>query len=198
VFQWVARAIAGFFKSRAFLVAENLCLRQQLLVHQRRHPRPRPRDADRRFWILASRSFCGWRGTLLVVKPETVLGWHRKGWKVYWRWKSRALENGGRRQIRYELRLLIRRMASENILWGQRRIQAELTRLGFKVSARTVAKYCACRTTEDHRPAGDAFSNGTLLRSGPVTSSASRLYGSRPSMASSWSATPVAKYCMSR
>jgi putative transposase len=137
----VAKAIAGVFRSRAALVAENLCLRQQLLVYQRRRPRPRLRDADRRFWILASRWFWGWRGTLLIAKPETVLGWHRKGWRAYWRWKSRAPAKGGRNPIRDELKLLIRRMASENILWGQRRIQAELTRLGFKVSTRTVAKY---------------------------------------------------------
>lgn len=139
--RWVARALAGFLMSRASLVAENLCLRQQLLVHQRRHARPRLRDADRRFWILASRWFWGWRGALLIVKPETVLGLHRKGWKAYWRWRSRAPANGGRRPIRDELRMLIRRMASENVLWGQRRVQAELARLGFKVSARTVAKY---------------------------------------------------------
>ncbi len=141
MFTWVARAIAGFFASRASLVAENLCLRHQLIVYQRRHPRPRLRDTDRRFWILASRWFSGWRGTLLIVRPETVLGWHRKGWKAYWRWRSRAPVNSGRPQIRDELKLLIRRMATENILWGQRRIQAELTRLGFKVSARSVAKY---------------------------------------------------------
>jgi putative transposase len=141
VFQWVARAIGGFFRSRASLVAENLCLRQQLLVLQRRHPRPRLTDADRRFWILASRWFWGWGGTLLIVKPKTVLGWHRKGWRAYWRWRSRAPTNSGWQPIRGELRLLIRRMASENFLWGQRRIQAELARLGFKVSARTVAKY---------------------------------------------------------
>jgi hypothetical protein len=79
----VARAIAACFKSRASLVAENLCLRHQLLVLQRRHPRPRLTDADRRFWILASRWFTGWRWTLLVVKPETALGWHRKGWRAY-------------------------------------------------------------------------------------------------------------------
>ena len=127
--------------SKTSLVAENLCLRQQLLVLQRRHPRPRLRDADRRFWILACRWFSGWRRSLLIVKPETVLGWHRKGWKSYWRWRSRAPGNNGRHPIRGELRLLIRRMTSENTLWGQRRIQAELARLGYKVSARTVAKY---------------------------------------------------------
>ena len=141
VFQWVGWAIKDFIMSRASLVAENLCLRQQLLVLQRRHPRPRLRDADRRFWILACRWFSGWRRSLLIVKPETVLGWHRKGWKSYWRWRSRAPGNNGRHPIRDELRLLIRRMTSENALWGQRRIQAELARLGYKVSARTVAKY---------------------------------------------------------
>ena len=140
---WLAMAIAGVFKSKAALVAENLCLRQQLLVYQRRRPRPRLRDADRRFWILARRWFSGWCGTLLVARPETALGWHRKRWKAYWRWKSRVPAKGGRSPIRDELKLLIRRMASENILWGQRRIQAELTRLGFKVSARTVA--CALK-----------------------------------------------------
>src|SRR5258705_436681 len=100
-------AIAGVFKSRATLIAENLCLRQQLLVYQRRRPRPRLRDADRRFWILARRWFSGWRGTLLVARPETVLGWHRKGWKAYWRWKSERAGEGrskpdpGRAQIAY-------------------------------------------------------------------------------------------------
>ena len=132
-------------KSRASLVAENLCLRQQLVVLQRRHPRPRLTDADRRFWILARCWFRGWRQTLLIVKPESVIAWHRKGWKACWRWRSRAPANSGRRPIRDELRLLIRRMASENVLWGQRRIQAELGRLGFKVSARTVAKYMRVR-----------------------------------------------------
>jgi hypothetical protein len=73
VFRWGARALAEFFESRASLVAGNLCLRQQLLILQRRHPRPRLTDADRRFWILASRWFCGWRGTLLIVRPATVL-----------------------------------------------------------------------------------------------------------------------------
>jgi len=115
VYQWVARAIAGFFGSKASLVAENLCLRQQLLVLQRRHPRPRLTDTDRRFWILASRWFCGWRGTLLIVRPDTVIGWHRKGGRAYWRWRSRAPANSGRRPIREEVRLLIRHLASENI-----------------------------------------------------------------------------------
>src|SRR5713226_1811004 len=118
---------------------ENVCLRQQLLVLRRRQPRPRIRDADRRFWVLACRWFTAWRRSLLIVKPETVLRWHRLGWKAYWRGLSRR--RAGRRPIALDLRALIRRMAMENRLWGQRRIQAELARLGFRVSARSVAKY---------------------------------------------------------
>ena len=146
---WRERSQASLGREPPWL-RRTYALRQQLLVLQRRRPRPRLTDADRRFWILASRWFRGWRGTLLIVKPETVLGWHRKGWKAYWRWRSRAPAHSGRRPIRDELRLLIRRMASENVLWGQRRIQAELARLGFKVSARTVAKYM--RLPHDREP----------------------------------------------
>jgi transposase InsO family protein len=116
-------------------------------------------DADRRFWILVRRWFWGWRETLLIVKPETVIGWHRKGWRAYWRWRSRAAGNSGRRPICDELRLLIRRMASENILWGQRRIQAELATLGFKVSARTVAKYMRIRHGRGPSPGWRTFLN---------------------------------------
>jgi len=137
----VVRAFAALFMRRASLVAENLCLRQQLLVLQRGRRRPRLNNADRRFWILASRWIPDWWSSLLIVKPETVLGWHRKGWRAYWRWRSSPRGKCGRRRIALELRALIRRMASENQLWGQRRIQAELARLGFNVSARTVAKY---------------------------------------------------------
>ena len=139
--RWVGRAIAAWFTTRADLIAENLCLRQQLVVLQRRRPRPRLRDADRRFWILACRWVPRWRQGLLVVQPATVLGWHRRGWTAYWRWRSRRRTAGGRPRIGGELRALIRRMTLENPLWGQRRVQAELTRLGFSVSARTVATY---------------------------------------------------------
>jgi putative transposase len=83
---------------------------------------------------------------LLIVKPETVLGWQRAGWRAYWRWRSCRQARGGRPTIRGELQALIGCMAAENRLWGQRRIQAELARLGFQVSARTVAKYMrGCR-----------------------------------------------------
>ncbi len=138
---WVVRAVATIFRSKASLVAENLCLRQQLLVLQRRHRRPQLEDKDRRFWILASQWWPQWRKSLLIVTPGTVLGWHRKGWKAYWRWRSRPQRRLGRRPIPPKLTALIRRMATENVLWGQKRIQAELERLGFTVSARTIAKY---------------------------------------------------------
>jgi transposase InsO family protein len=138
---WAGRAIAAWFTSRADLIAENLCLRQQLIVLQRRTPRPRLRAGDRRFWILACRWVSRWRESLLVVQPATVLGWHRRGWTAYWRWRSRRRRGGGRPRVAGELRALIRRMASENPLWGHRRVQAELARLGFTVSARTVATY---------------------------------------------------------
>ncbi len=139
--RYLAYAFRAIFKSRARLVAENLCLRQQLVVLKRRQIRPRLRDADRRFWILARQWFSGWRASLIVVRPDTVVSWHRKGWKAYWRWRSHRPSGTGRRKIKPELREFIRRMARENPLWGQRRIQAELASLGFSVCARTVAKY---------------------------------------------------------
>ena len=110
-------AIAAIFGPKALLIVENLCLRQQLVVLQRRHPRPRLSDADRRFWILASRWFSDWRHPLLIVKPETVLGWQRAGWRAYWRWRSSHETRGGRPAISVELRALIARMAAENRLW---------------------------------------------------------------------------------
>ena len=139
--QWFGWGIAACFRSKASLVAENLCLRQQLLVLHRRQARGRLRDADRRFWIVACRWFASWRHSLLIVKPEAVLRWHRRGWKAYWRWRSKGTGLRGRRPIAPKLQVLIQRMAAENHLWGQRRIQAKLIRLGFNVSARTVAKY---------------------------------------------------------
>ncbi len=134
-------AFTAIFKSKARLAAENLCLRQQLVVFKRQQARPRLHDADRRFWVLVCRWFSDWSNCLIVVKPDTVIRWHRKGWKAYWRWRSTRSKKSGRKKTDPELRALIRRMARENPLWGQRRIQAELARIGFKVCARTVARY---------------------------------------------------------
>jgi len=137
----LAYAFTAIFKSKARLAAENLCLRQQLIVFRRRQLRPQICDTDRRFWILACNWFSGWKQSLIVVKPDTVIRWHRRGWKAYWRWRSAHSKKPGRKRIDPELRALIGRMARENPLWGQRRIQAELARLGFRVCARTVARY---------------------------------------------------------
>ncbi len=116
--RWVGWGIAAGFRARASLVAENICLRQQLLVLRRRQPRPRIRDVDRRFWVLACRRFTGWRRSLLIVEPVTVLRWHRRGWRAYWRWRSRRGSKAGRPPIPPELRDLIRRMATERIVCG--------------------------------------------------------------------------------
>jgi hypothetical protein len=118
--------IATIFRPKALLIAENLCLRQQLVALQRRHPRPRLSNADRRFWILASRWFGGWRNLLLIVKPKTVPGGQRLGWRAHWTWRSSCRTSGGRPAIPAELQALIERMAAENRLGGQKRIQAEL------------------------------------------------------------------------
>ncbi len=134
-------AVRAWFRSKAAPMAENLCLRQQLVVLKRRQPRPKLRDADRRFWIGACRWLPRWQDALIVVQRQTVLRWHRQGWKAYWRWRSRRWRGRGRPRIPREVRALIRRITSENSLWGQRRIQAELARLGFRVCARAVAKY---------------------------------------------------------
>ena len=134
-------AFTAIFKSKARLAAENLCLRQQPVVFKRQRARPRLHDADRRFWVLVCRWFSDWSNCLIVVKPDTVIRWHRKGWKANWRWQSTRSKKSGRNKTDPELRALNRRMARENPLWGQRRIQAELARIGFKVCARTVARY---------------------------------------------------------
>ena len=141
MFRFLLWAILAALKPKALLVAENLCLRQQLLVLQRRPARPYLKTVDRFFWVLATRWPGSWRNLLLVVKPKTVLKWHQRGWRLYWPWRSRMRPRTGRRPIPQHLQVLIRRMAVENRLWGQKRIQAELARLGFTVSARTVAKY---------------------------------------------------------
>ena len=131
-------------KSKALPIAENLCLRQRLLVLQRRRPQMRLRNADRHFCICASRWFAGRRNSLLIEEPETVLRWHRRRWRAYWSWRSRRQQRRtGTRPISQELQALVQQMAAENRLWGQRR--AELARLGFRASARTVAEYIGPR-----------------------------------------------------
>ena len=122
------------------LVLENLALRQQLAVYQRRRARPRLRDNDRRFWSLLAWIWPGWRLPLLFVQPETVIRWHRTAWRRYWSWRSRT-HGPGRPRIGPTLRELIQRLARENPRWGAVRIVGELRALGYDVSARTVSRY---------------------------------------------------------
>ena len=106
--------LRAFVLPRAALAAENLALRQQLGVLQRSVKRARLRRRDRILWVWLSRLWSDWRSSLLVVKPETVIRWHREGFKLYWRWKSRS--KPGRPTIDTEVRQLIRRMSLENPL----------------------------------------------------------------------------------
>ena len=132
--------LRGLLVRRLVLVTENLALRQQLLVLHRSSNRPRLRHRDRLFWMALSQLWRNWRSILVIVKPETVIKWHRQGFKYYWRWKSKS-GHVGRPRIDQEIRGLIRRMSFENPTWGVPRIQAELHLLGYEVADSTVAKY---------------------------------------------------------
>ncbi len=129
----------SLFFSRISLATEILVLRQQLLVLNRTVKRPNLRPRDRLFWVCLSRLWKDWRDALIIVKPDTVIKWHREGFRLYWRWKSKAPI--GRPTIDKEIRESIRRISSENPLWGAPRIQAELRLLGLDVTEKTVAKY---------------------------------------------------------
>src|SRR6478672_10863995 len=129
--------VADLFKSRSRLEAENLLLRHQLTIALRQaSPRLRLRGGDRTLLIWMTRLWPSLLGAVQVVRPETVLRWHRAGFKMFWRWKSR--HRAGRPRIDRGLRDLIRRMSSENPLWGASRIHGELLMLGFEVAQSTV------------------------------------------------------------
>ena len=125
---------------RASLAAENLVLRQQVIVLRRSIRRPKLRNHDRVFWIVLSRIWNDWRSSLHMLQPDTVVRWQREGFKRYWRWQSRS-KKPGRPRIDAEIRQLIRQMSQENPLWGAPRILSELQLLGYSVAERTVAKY---------------------------------------------------------
>jgi hypothetical protein len=125
---------------KVHLIIENLALRQQLSVLHQSVKRPKLRNRDRIFWVWLSRRWPNWRSALIIVQPETVVRWHRSGFRLYWRWKSRA-RKPGRPPIEREIRELIRRMSRENPTWGAPRILSELLLLGYDVAEATVAKY---------------------------------------------------------
>ena len=116
--------LKAFLVERTFLAAENMALRQQLGVLRRSINRPRLRKRDRVLWSWLSRLWTGWRSALLIVQPETVIKWHRQGFRLYWRWKSR--KRPGRPMVDREVQVLIRRMSRENPTWGAPRLLLSL------------------------------------------------------------------------
>src|ERR1700693_6186777 len=129
------------FRSRRNLLLENLALRQQLTVLKRKHPKPKLRMLDILFWVVARRVWSGWKQSLIVVTPETVVRWHRAGFRFYWRLISRARKPAGRRRLSKEVRVWICGMLVENPTWGAPRIHGELLMLGFDVSERTISRW---------------------------------------------------------
>ncbi len=128
------------FKSRRQLALENLALRQQLAMLKPSVKRPRVLPIDRLFWVLFSKYVDGWRAMLHALHPDTVVRWHREGFRRYWRWKSWR-RCSGRPSIDKKVRELIREMQSANVGWGAPRIHGELLKLGIEISQATVSKY---------------------------------------------------------
>ena len=155
---WFVLAIlVSPFRSKARLEAEIAMLRQQLIVLQRKsRGRVRLTEGDRLLFVQLYRWFPSILPVLQIVRPETLVRWHRAGFRSYWRWKSR--NRGGRPRIDTELRVLIRQMSLDNPLWGAPRIHGELLKLGFQVAQSTVAKYME----RQGRPPGQSW--WTFLR----------------------------------
>ena len=137
--------LAGSFRSRTALQIEILALRHQLNVLQRSVKRPRLSVTDGWLWAGLSRRWPEWRRALVIVKADTVIGWHRQGFRLFWTWKSR---HGpcGRPAVAKQIRQLIRRMSRENPLWGAPKIHGELMKLGIDISESTVSKYLVRRS----------------------------------------------------
>ncbi len=144
-------------RSRSELLLENALLRHQLLILGRAGKRPQLTAADRGFLVLLASRLRTWAGALVIVRPETVLRWHRQGFRLFWRRKSRTASTP---RIPSETRELIRRMASENRLWGADRIRGELLKLGIRVSKRTIQRYLP--QARPAHPPGQAWA--TFLR----------------------------------
>src|SRR4029077_6282208 len=140
----LARAVIAYvwalFVPRHKLALEAAPLRQQLAVWKRKHPRPKLHRLDRLFWIALRQLWSGWAEALIIVKPETVVSWHRAGFRLFWRLRSRSCRPG-RPKISEEIRQLIRRMKADNPTWGAPRIHGELLHLGFEISEPTVSRY---------------------------------------------------------
>src|SRR5262245_35258504 len=145
----LASLASSAMRSRAQLAAENLFLRKQLALYQERTVKPRRADDATRIVLAGLSRFLAWRQLLVIVKPETLIRWHRKGFRLFWRWKSGA---PGRPAIPANVQRLIATMAAANRTWGEERIAAELLlKLGIRVSPRTVRRYMPSRPPRPKR-----------------------------------------------
>src|SRR5258707_15511453 len=133
--------LVRLLRARRSLLLENLALRQQLAVLKRRHPRPRLDLLDKLFWVAVRRFWSGWQQSLIAVTPETVVRWHRGGFRLYWKLISKVRRPAGRRQTSKEVQELIFRMVVENPTWGAPRIHGELLMLSFDLSERTISPW---------------------------------------------------------
>jgi len=144
------RAIA---RSRTDLVIENLALRQQVAALKRERPRPVLNDMDRLFWVALREKWSDWANALILVKPETVVRWHRAAFKRHWARLSSDGRQAGRPRVSKEIKALIRKMATENSGWGARRIHAELLKLGIGIGEATVSRYLPKRPADPDKVA---------------------------------------------
>ncbi len=129
-----------YFRTRSDNQLEILALRHQIVVLQRKTPKPKLKPTDRRLWVWLSQCWPRWRSALLIVKPTTVVDWHRRGFRWYWTWKVRH-GHAGRPSVAKETRELIRTLSRNNSIWGAPRIRSELLKLGIQISEASVAKY---------------------------------------------------------
>jgi predicted amidophosphoribosyltransferase len=143
--------LVRFFRVRRSLLLENLVLRQQLAVLKRRRRRPCLSPFDKLFWVAVRRFWSGWEQALIVVTPETVIRWHRAGFRLYWKLISRVRTRVGRKPTPKEVRELIFRMVVENPTWGAPRIHGELLMLGFDLCERTISRWMK-RAPRDPEP----------------------------------------------
>jgi transposase InsO family protein len=132
--------VRAFLITRHSLAMEAVTLRQQLAVYKRKQTRPKLDRFDRLFWVFVRRIWVNWSEALILVRPDTVVSWHRAGYRLFWKWRSRP-RRVGRPKIAEEVRNLIRRMKRENPTWGAPRIHGELVLLGFNISEPTVSRY---------------------------------------------------------
>jgi len=157
-----AGLLRDLFRTRDELVAENAALRQQLIVASRHVKRPALRSWERALLVVLASRLRNWQNTILLVKPETVLRWHREGFRLFWTRKSRASKSRHPR-IAPDTVELIRRMATDNRTWGAERIRGELLKLGIRIAKRTIQRHIHAA-----RPPGDRQSWRTFLRNHTV------------------------------